>query len=504
MTHGHPYPIPYYEQGFATAQVGELGNAPLPVGTLEMPISAASYLYYKAETVLRTIEFTPLSTGPGTRIDYTGATGWDGTKFISTQTITMLDQLPTPVAYTVEVSDQAKRDEIRGYALATEQLTPHPGAWMGIRQADGWTEGTYSSLVQSESAATMSYDLAAEDWELAKAAFETANSAAITAWQTRLSNWLAAEQAKVPPNAALIADIERQQAAATLLTPQITAQGTLVEEEIDAIRDALPMQAWTSEQIDAISKNLITLEQDAFARWIAAEEKLEAYAVTAGPLWQLRTPFKRWVIHQMQHQTIGWLRTPTPGTAQPDLEMLGFVGASLSTEALAALSSNSIPALSTVQIGALTRQLLSFGDDSEDYKNVGTPACATMFGVLYTLEPTSAPIEGIVHVSIGPVLLGLTPEMCVGNLTKGFLPQYSPPVRVWDIPSQEVYDEVWPTIGPYWAQFNEASESSPGVAVGKFRIEAPTADKIYECDLYANPSTVTAVNITLRVLTERT
>jgi hypothetical protein len=93
--------------------------------------------------------------------------------------------------------------------------------------------------------------------------------------------------------------------------------------------------------------------------------------------------------------------------------------------------------------------------------------------------------------------------MCVSNLAKGFLPQLNPSFRLWDIDSPEVYDAVWPTVESYWNQFNEISESPAGTVVGKFRIETITGDALYECDLYANPSTVGAVNITLRTLTER-
>lgn len=504
MTHGYPYPIPYYEQGFTTAQIGQFGNTPLPVGLLEMPISAASYLYYKAETLLRTIEFTPLGEGPGTRIDYTGATNWDGSKFVSTESIAMLNQLPVPVAYTAEMSDQEMRNEIRGYDIDAPPAPNYPGQWMGIRQLDSFTSTTYGSqFVQSEVASTMAYNLPLQDYETSKTDFRTAIADAISAWQGRLSSWLAAEQLKVPIDPIVIADIQRQQDVIETLTPQINEQADLVEEAIDQYRIDLELIAWTVEEIDALSRNLLVLEIDAFVRWINAEEKLEAYAVTVGSLWKLRTNFKRLALQQLQFPTIGWLRRQDPRVDDLALESLGFVGAMTSTADLAAISTGGIPALASAQIGCLTRELLYY-DEFETYQNIGTPACATMFEVPYTLEPTSAPVEGIVHVSIGPVLLGLTPEMCVSNVANGYLPQLIPPVRVWDIPSQEVYDEVWPVIAPYWTQYNEASESSPGVAVGKFRIESTTADKIYECDLYANPSTVTAVNITLRVLTERT
>jgi hypothetical protein len=510
MTQGYPHPIPYYELGIETAQIGALGNTPLPVGLLEMPISAAAYLYFKAATFNRIVEFTPLAEGPGTRIDYTGATGWTGTKFITSETISMLDSLPQPVPFTEQKTDQAMRDEIRGYALTSAPISTHPGAWMGIRQADAFTEGTYNTLVQSEVAATMNYNLSAQDWGMAKTDFEAANALAIADWDARLQEWLQAEQAKVPPNLPLIADIERQQDVVDVLTPQIGDQATLVEEEIDEIRAALPSIGWTAEQIDALSRNLITIEQDAFARWIAGEEKLEAYAATRGPLWQLRVLFKRHVLFELQRQTIGWLRRPNPLTySEPDLLKLGFVGAGISTESLAALTSTSIPALASAQVGMLTRNFLGeTGTGPGDWKNVGTGLCATMFEVPYTLppdpeSPATAPISGIIHASIGPVLLGVSPEMCVSNLAKGFLPQLNPSFRLWDIESPEVYDAVWPTVESYWNQFNEISQSPAGTVVGKFRIETITGDALYECDLYANPSTVGAVNITLRTLTER-
>ena len=432
-THGHPHPIPFYEQSLATAQIGPLGNSPLPVALVDMPISAASYLYYKAQEIQKTVVWTPLEDGPGTRVDYTGADGWNEEtgQFTTTSSIQVLD--PLLIQYTAQtpVPDQEKRDEIRGYALSSAQLDPWPGKWIGIRAYAENLSGPYG-VQQSEVANTMRYDLAPIPFATAQTEFTDANALALAGWATRLQDWLTAEEAKVPPNEDLIADIERQQSAQGLIATQVGEQQTEVISWLTDVRaDFEEIFSYTEEEADRLCRNALTLETEAFARWIAAEEKLEAYAVTQGELWRLRVPFQRWVIFELQRQTAGWWRSPNP-LAPVDIYNYGLTGSIQKP-----LSSADVPALCSADLVFRFQALPPVQEG--DIKNAGTAACATIFETYSEEYPYPDTLEGgmgdplsteqiqsIARVAIGPRLIGTTPEMCQASRLKGDLPNTDP------------------------------------------------------------------------------
>jgi hypothetical protein len=443
-TFGHPHPVPYYEQAIATAQIGPLGNTPLPVEILPMPVSASSYLHYKAKTIERTVEWTPLLEGPGSTIDYTEATDWDGEKFISTSAINVIDPLAIMYSPQVPIPDQEKRDEIRGYALASAQLDPWPGKWMGIRIHAENFNGPYG-VQQSEVAETMSYDLAPVSFEEAQAEFITANAQALLEWKIRLENWLAAESENVPQNLDLIADIERQIDAQIIIEEQVGEQQAEVISWVDSVRtDFEEIFGYTETELDKLCRNTLALEQDAFGRWIAAEEKLEAYAALQGSLWKLRIPFQKWVIFDMQKNVAGWFRSPNPA-APADIYLYNLAGAiqrPLSTDDIEFFATASIPALLPVNM-IFKRTEMPRISSFDDPKNDGTSPCATIFEVYSDEYPypngiCTYPVEGlgtdqiqplcteqiqsISRVSIGPRYVGTTPEMVVASQIKGDLP----------------------------------------------------------------------------------
>ncbi len=433
-TYGHPHPIPFFEQAIGTAQMGPLGNSPLPVALVDMPISAASYLYYKAQEIQKTVVWTPLEEGPGTRVDYTGADGWNEEtgQFTTTSSIQVLDPLYVQYSAQSPVPDQEKRDEIRGYALSSAQLDPWPGKWMGIRAYAENLSGPYG-VQQSEVANTMRYDLAPIPFESAQVEFTEANSTALLAWKTRLEDWLASEEEKVPPNEGLIADIERQQEAQLLIETQVGEQQAEVISWLAQVRtDFEEMFGYTETELDRLCRNSLAIEQEAFARWIAAEEKLEAYAATQGNLWRLRIPFRNWVTFELQRTFAGWYRTSNP-LAPADNFNYGLAGAFQP-----ALASADVPALCSAQLVFRFETLppvLSEGD----LKNAGTAACATIFETFSEEYPypdtlqggmgdplSTEQIQSIARVAIGPRLIGTSPEMCSASRLKGDLPNTDP------------------------------------------------------------------------------
>lgn len=589
-TYGHPHPIPYYEQALGTAPMGALGNGAFPVALLEMPISAASYLYYRAKTISREVEWTPLLEGPGSTLDYTGATGWDGSKFLTTSAINLLDPLAVSYVPAEEVSDQEKRDEIRGYALTSAQLDPWPGKWMGIRNAYVETGNVYGVPQESAVSGVMKYDLPGMTFEEAQLEFEEANATALTAWATRLSDWLAAEQAKVPPDAEIIADIERQQAAETALATQVNEQAALVVTATQTTRqNYISTFGWTETEADKLARNLFALEQEAFARWIAAEEKLEAYAITTGPLWRLRVPFRKWVEFELQRNFGGWVRSQNPA-APGDIFEYGLTGAiqrPLTTDAFNVFSTAQVPALCTASLVMRFPELPTI-TSLEDLKNAGTAACATIFETYSDPYPypngiCSAPpetltseqlngicseqVQSIARVAIGPRYIGTSPELVAGSTLKGDLPAtrtlftvldcellsgvipdtfptesfsiFFPDVfdlatglpkdlnlegvlpyegsKAWAFKSPyAIYSEgppesvdvgplhaLWEKLGQAWADYNVSSAYAPGIAVGTFQIVSLGGKTLLQKTLYASANTVTALNLTLRVIEER-
>lgn len=464
-THGYQFPIPIYQVGHAVRGPGPQGNTAYPIGILELPMSAAAYLFFRAATVQKTTEWTPLSTGPGARIDYTGATGWDGTKFVVQSTerfvtdpLGIYQQAP-PYGL---ASDQEVRDLIRGYDPLNPGPVTYPGVWMGIGQVSA--EGTLS-----ENDGTMRYDLPGS-WTQAQTDFTDSNTEALAGWLTRLQNWLAAEQAKPTPDAALIADIQRQiQVQAALVTEVGTAQTASITEAATQ-RQSIIDNGGTTAEADQWGTNLLTAEQEAFARWIAAEELLESFSVTVFPLREMRVDFKRWALQMLQGKWLGWQR---------DLEStglgIGICGARLATAMLGSLSSGGIPALGSAQLALnISRPLpnIVYAETTADLKNAGTDALATIFQVStdpYTIDTglETRQVTSILTVGVGPATIGLSPAACSVQIGNGYvIPNYLPPVKIIDggLESGETSEAVTcpvdnPDCNPYVMRFFELYDS---------------------------------------------
>lgn len=567
-TFGTPYPIPLFEVAQLERTTGHNGNAPAPISFLEMSARAAAYLYYKADTIEETYEFEPLASGPGTRIDYSSAAGWDGTKAISTTVFSVINPLPEPIAYpgALYTSDLDARNAIRGYdiALYTQPVPAidafgaagNPGYWMGIGTG-GIDVGT--SFVDG----SMRYNCA-QTYTADEAEFEGYVTAALSAWATRLTNWKASEEAKIPPNTALIADIERQQAAQVQLAAQTLLQRDNAVERVadlyQTLYDALPpAQKPLASHFGA---NLIAGERESFGNWIAAEELLEAYAVTVGSLQDRREPFRLEAYRTNNGLWFGWQRSGA----------FGSVGARLSTQGLAAMATNGIPALTSAQIGISLWQCPQVIVD--ELPQGAVDALRSVFEIknTYSLIGSTDQLEGIVRTSIGPVTLGTSaaaanigafvPFMQPGRfpavqiLESGFLsgvgagacPIDNPDCDPYIIRFGDVYDAQGQVRTPFNSDraANAAGEKEwafqtsivtysgdPGGTVdasqlatiwqpaasaivslntgttsnvsqcGVFRIEAMNGEVLCEMPLYTQTGTVGGLNIVWRVLTER-
>ena len=185
-SYGIQGPVPLYELGWETKSIGTLGNSPTPISFANLSATDATYLFFRAETIERRVEFTPLAEGPGELIDYSGAQGWDGTKAITTQAIAMWDPLLPPAAWGPIYADSAAaRNGIRDYDVATweppadpaDNLAQYgaagaPGYWLGIG-----TDYIGGSIVDG----TMRYNITG-DWGTMSAAFSAGVAAQLAAW----------------------------------------------------------------------------------------------------------------------------------------------------------------------------------------------------------------------------------------------------------------------------------------------------------------------------------
>lgn len=486
-TFAHPWPIPLGQIAHAHRKTAAAGNTPYPLGLLQMPMQSISWLLYQAKTAYQIIEWTPLTEGPGTRVDYTGAAEWDGEKFRHNgPEVTFLNPLVFENWGGQYVTDNEARTGLRGYDVLTAE-NPTDSGWTYDRKPGEWMgAGPWASLdPTTRTDGTMRYDVPA-NWPTITGEFTSGVAAAITAWQERLQNWLDAEEAKVPPDSPLIADILRQIDVADAVGLQATQAASLM---VDAI---------TTLPTDNQGKtNLILQEVDSFARWLAAEEILEAFSVTVMPLTKFRANFGQWIRFLLSRQWFGWDRTFN----QAGLQEVQFLGAGLTTAALGPLStaeapilaSNALPALSTGQIAVnLTRPLggeLNLNPPYGFNANLAT---------IFTSQISALASDGITILTseqitaLGPAGIGLSAQACE-------VPQGS----------------VVPVYGNGVKQAIPTTQSYPvlaGVEVGVFRIEngiaigtqAIPGIKIYECPLFANPDRVGALNITWRVLTKRT
>lgn len=479
-THAAPEPIPILMGAQAQRPVGFYDNTPYPLGLLQMPMQAISWLLYRAATCQTIVEWTPLAEGPGTRVDYSGDPNWDGTRFlvfgpereipnpqgISTYGVSWGLQYATP---------QIARDEVRGYNVFTTE-DPNDPDWSWAKKPGQWiNSGRFVPLDSPEitTEGTMRYDVPA-NWPAMASAFTTSIATNLAGWLLRLQNWLAAEQAKVPPNINLIQDIQRQILVANALSTQITTAANSVLAEIE-----------TGDN-DQGKTNSALLAMDSFARWVAAEEILEAFSVTTMPLNVFRRDIVGWIKFLLSKPWYGWEHV-----FSSQFTDVQFLGAGLSSAAFNSLTTNAIPALSTGQIAVNLSRPLELPNLSPPYGY--NPGFSTIFSTPETVlesepEPVLVPAQ---IIALGPVALGFTSEACLPQ-AGAVLPNYGDGVE-----SSPLTTQTFPLLS--------------GVEVGTFRIEDGVAIgtqpvpgiKIYECPLFANADRVGALNITWRVLSLR-
>jgi hypothetical protein len=483
-TYGIPWPIPLTKTAQAVRVSGVAGNSAYPVQLLRMPVQRVAWLLYRAATARQLVEFTPLASAPefGTRVDYTGQPNWDGTKFThGGPEVTLPDPMDLAAPWGAQyATPQAARDGARGYDVMTAE-DPDSETWSYPKKPGEWMDAGPWAPEFFGSDGSMRYDIEA-NWPAQGGAFTEAVAAELAAWSERLNNWLIAEQAKIPPNAAIVADIERQIDVADKLTEVINAAAVLTLAAID------------EEQSDEFKTNWALYEMDSYLRWIAAEEVMEAFSILQMPLNRFRLDWPEWTKFYLGRLWFG------RGALQSPVELnVEFLTAGLTTAALGALATaeapalttNDIPALSTGQIAInLTRPLLA-PDLTPPYGyNSG-------FRTFFTKQLTELDTDGITMLTteqltaIGPAAIGLSATDCLVN-TGAVIPTYTNGVT-----------QSPPTTQDFGAL--------AGVEVGTFRIEDGTAIgtqsipglTIYEAPLFATPERVGALNITWRILTTR-
>jgi hypothetical protein len=485
-TYAAPYPIPLLDSAQAQRPVGLSGNTPYPQGLLKMPIQIISWLLYRAITAQQVVEWTPLSEGPGTRVDYTGQPEWDGQKFVHVGSQVLLPS-PTDILnfwwggqYN---SPQAARDGVRGYDVLTSE-DPDSESWTFEKRPGQWMDaGPYSPFFYGTDG-TMRYDVP-ENWPAAGGEFTAGVSNAIVAWQERLQDWLAAEQLKVPQNPQLIAEIQRQAAISVTIGTQINAAAA---KTLTAITNA--------ETTNRLRTNWALFELDSYLQWIAAEEILEAYSATTMPLNLFRQDFAEWVRFLLSKD---WYGSDRSLNLNLFLQEVRFLGAGLTTAALGAINTNQTPLLTTGGIPALTTGQIAINLTRPlPFEGISPPyGYNKAFRTIFTLQLTELDTDGVTMLTtdqitaIGPAAIGLTPEACFVD-DGATVPFYgngvtqSPPTT-----------QAFPVL--------------PGVEVGVFRIEDSTSIptpsvpgvKLYECPLYANSGRVGGLNIIWKILTAR-
>lgn len=479
----YPFPIPFMQSARGVKPRDDFNSVPIPIGLLQMPVRLASWLLYKAASAQQVFEWTPLSDGPGTRVDYTGAPGWDGTKFkVLGDPIELLDAADFAEYFSRGAYDtpQAARDGVRGYDVFTTE-NPYgpnwsfdriPGDWMIFP----WGEGlnNIDKMMRREAVA---------NWPTIKETARENASGAMQAWGDRLADWLAEENARVPKNELLIEDIQRQISVKEALVPQVQKRIDADFVIADAFRQQMIDLGGSQAEADRFGTQYVCSLIEQYNLWIAGEEILEAFSVTNMPLNLFHRSFWQWVYLLLEGKWFGWDRFFGL------IPEICFLGAGYTTEALSALSSNAIPALSAAQIGVTISQPVP-----KPQLIVSEYGFNRSFATYFTTPPPS-----ITRTAIAPISLGFSAEACA------VLPESTIPPYAWNIVTNDLSSQQVSAI--------------PGVEVGVFRIEDASALSseqlaalstgdvpaltLYECPLFATAGRVGGLSITWRILTTR-
>ena len=477
----YPFAIPLLQSALAKRPIDEFGNTPTPIGLLEMPMQWVSWLLYNAKRWQEVVEWTPLTTGPGTRVDYTGQDGWDGTKFTIPSSVLLIGNTTDVAPFTwgaQYATPQAARDGVRGYNALTNEnpsspswsYPAKPGAWIG---SGPW--------VDTDRDNTMLYR-GDTNWPSIKIIVSTKVTAALSAWLTRLNNWLAAEQAKVPQNAALIADIQRQITVQTALAAQISSALELTFTKLDEYRQMLI----DGGETEAFANRFATLsayeEHDSYQRWISAEEIMEAFSAKTMPLNLFRRDFVEWVQFLISGKYFGWTQ---PGL----ISVKGLaIGAGLTTQALGTMTSGAIPALSTARIGVQ----LAYPQSVETDLNPPWTYNSNL-ATIFTKQIVELSTDGITELTtdqitaIGPIAIGFSAAECEIP-PRSTLPMYGTGITSDPVTTQDLSILTGEEVGVFRMQRMLEISTSEIQAI-----------PIYECPLFASVGRVGALNITWRI-----
>jgi hypothetical protein len=441
MTGGAPYPIPLQQLAPRTPTVGGFENSVNPIARVTVPMAQAGWLYHAVEEWERTIEFTPIaSIGNLTSIDYSLQPDWEGDKFVRRDTITADPPLPTLGVNNNTMPDDSLRAFVRGYQLGDELGDSIAGEWMGVGLGSGPVYSFFAHSWDPRMSVTdkaMRYD-APEDYEAAKAELSTVITDMFSAWSARL----AAQAATATGDR--LAEIQRQQAALVILQSQAQLRKTA---QIDRMEEA-KADLETADQVwaDRFATNGILAEIDAFARWIRAEEELEAFALRYGSLQQFRNKISDWCRWRASAGMFGAEEAAVYSIDK--IYGLGFVGGKLAT--VSGDAPTLIPAFGNADLALhLSGPLPSFIDEFGDPDFVSgywSQLEHTVGGWMIDDGQTSIEGTGTLSVAVHPVAIGFNPEDCIAELKFGCAPYYSPRMHVLEgqILSGRLYD---PEIG---------------------------------------------------------
>lgn len=425
-TYGHPHEIPFFQTAQIKKPADAYGNTPTPFGMLEMPMQWASWLYYKAKTIQTITEWTPLATGPGTRIDYSGDPAWDGSKFTIESSVL---ELPNPLQPTnfwwggQYANSAAAREAIRGYDVLTTEdpsgpdwtFEKKPGQWFGV--------GVWYAI---QFGSTQKLDLATRfdgpaNWPGFQTTFTDNVANALDAWATRLSDWLQSEQEKDPQNPDLIADIQRQISVRAALATQITTSASLTIVGVENVRQSDINIGISVALADRNATQTLMRFNEGHLRWIAAEELLEAFAAAVMPINLFRANLLDYIKFHISKDYFSD-KTPFNGTGTNVFD--AFYGGALVSGALENLTTDAIPALCSAQLavnlGTINRNPLLIYNPGPDYDSYTTffESQSSEFPVSDGLTTQQA--KALLTVGIGPVGIGLTSAACIVKPTRNF------------------------------------------------------------------------------------
>lgn len=277
LTGGFPFGIQRENVARELYPEGALGEGPKPLSFLEIDSHVAAWIFSKSKKFKRTIEFTPLESGPGNRVVDENDPNWDGSKFVYETTLEGIGTLfPSTLSEISDTfaSDDARREKIRGYSLGSWQLDtlfadPFPGAWAGVFSE--FIEGKFYNVRTT--------------FEQGKAEASTAVFAALNKWDEWVISRLEQAQNETPQNVQKIAEWTRQKDAVQILIADYTTLFNWYLEDLDTERSANDI----SEANDRFLLSNLAQFVDSILRAIESDKILENFSNSFGNLSKFRS-----------------------------------------------------------------------------------------------------------------------------------------------------------------------------------------------------------------------